>query len=120
MALPPDLQQLAASTNGFHKQLEGDVRDLHTNVQSVLQATALLHNQQESLRAELGLTPTLDSGEGANGLGLRARLDHLYGLLWAVHASSETQGIVASRLDHVMDVLSGIQNKPEPPPPISK
>lgn len=90
------------------------MRNLQGNVENVVQATAALHQQQESLRAGLGLGPTGDS------LDLKARLDHLYSMLASVQASAGTQEMVASRLDHVINVLSAIQNKPEPPPPISK
>lgn len=97
--------------------MQGDIQNLHINMQNIVHATEALHSQQEGIRAGLGI-----DGEGAGGMpqpSISSRLDHLAAMVTSIQANAESQGPVAARLDHVIDVLGGIQNKPDPMPPIS-
>ena len=97
--------------------MQGDIHNLHMNMQNIVHATGTLYSQQDGIRTSLGI-----EGQSAEGLpqpSLVARLDHVATMVASIQANAESQGPVAARLDHVIDVLGYIQNKPEPLPPIS-
>ncbi|KAJ9125201.1 hypothetical protein QFC22_000155 [Naganishia vaughanmartiniae] len=115
-------EQLNDWAHGMQQQISNDVLGLQQNVGGVLQVTGALHEQSAFLQRELGIrSPGAGDPEGGmQSLDLRSRLDYLTGMLSDILATSDTQGVVAGRMDRVIEALGVIQSKPDPLPPISK
>lgn len=87
----------------------------------VLQATRALHGQNALLQRGLGIhSPGNENAEEMQSLDLGSRLDYMTGMMSDILATSDTQGIVAGRMDRVIEALGVIQSKPDPLPPISE
>ncbi|KAJ9108850.1 hypothetical protein QFC21_000170 [Naganishia friedmannii] len=114
------LDQLYTWTHDLQQQISNDMLGLQQNMGGVLQATGALHNQNADLQRELGIrSPGGANTEEMQSLDLRSRLDHLTGVMSDILATSDTQGVVAGRMDRVIEALGVIQSKPDPLIPIT-